>query len=107
MPMEEPMVRPGDLALDELRRIGRSVVDAIAEYHAALEGRPVLAHVNGPAASPPRARRRASGLRGAPRAHAVRLQLPLPAERARGPVVAAEAGLGEAGGESAPLVANP
>src|SRR5438876_1164388 len=41
-PMEEPVVRPGDLALDELRRIGSSVVDAIAEYHDGLDGRPVL-----------------------------------------------------------------
>jgi len=42
MPSEEPVVRPGDLALDELRRIGSSVVDAIAEYHAGLDGRPIL-----------------------------------------------------------------
>jgi aromatic-L-amino-acid decarboxylase len=45
MPMEQPVVRPGDLALDELRRIGGSVVDAIAEYHAGLDGRPVLPDV--------------------------------------------------------------
>ena len=43
--MEESVVRPGDLALDELRRIGGSVVDAIAEYHAGLAGRPVLPDV--------------------------------------------------------------
>ena len=45
IPMEEPVVRPGDLALDELRRIGSSVVDAIAEYHAGLDSRPVLPDV--------------------------------------------------------------
>ena len=45
MPMEEPVVRPGDLALDELRRIGSGVVDAIAEYHDGLDGRPVLPRV--------------------------------------------------------------
>jgi len=28
MPIEEPVVRPGDFALDERRRIGGSVVDA-------------------------------------------------------------------------------
>src|SRR3989454_3830110 len=46
MPMEEPVVSPGDLALDELHRIGGNVVDAIAEYHAGLDGRPVLPDVS-------------------------------------------------------------
>lgn len=42
MLMEEPVVRPGDLSPDELRRIGGRVVEAIAEYHAGLDDRPVL-----------------------------------------------------------------
>jgi glutamate/tyrosine decarboxylase-like PLP-dependent enzyme len=42
MLMEEPGVRPGDLSPDELRRIGGRVVEAIAEYHAGLDDRPVL-----------------------------------------------------------------
>lgn len=37
--------RPGDLDLDELRRVGASVVDAIAAYHAALPERRVLPDV--------------------------------------------------------------
>jgi aromatic-L-amino-acid/L-tryptophan decarboxylase len=35
-------VSPGDIALDELRRVGASVVEAIAEYHGTLDGRAVL-----------------------------------------------------------------
>jgi glutamate/tyrosine decarboxylase-like PLP-dependent enzyme len=34
--------RPGDLDLDEFRRVGREVVDAMAEYHAGLARRRVL-----------------------------------------------------------------
>ena len=45
MSMEERTVRPGDLGLDELRRIGGSVVEAIAEYHAGLDRRAVLPDV--------------------------------------------------------------
>ncbi len=36
---------PGDLELDELRRVGGDVVDAIAEYHQALPARRVLPDV--------------------------------------------------------------
>jgi hypothetical protein len=45
MSMEEPTVRPGDLGLDELRRIGGSVAEAIAAYHAGLDRRGVLPDV--------------------------------------------------------------
>lgn len=38
-------VRPGDLTGDELRRVGASVLEAIAEYHAGLDRRPVLPDV--------------------------------------------------------------
>jgi aromatic-L-amino-acid/L-tryptophan decarboxylase len=34
--------RPGDLEIGELRRVGGQVVEAIADYHAGLDGRPVL-----------------------------------------------------------------
>lgn len=40
-------VRPGDMDLDEFRRAGREVIDAIAAYHEGLAGRRVL-----PAVSP-------------------------------------------------------
>ena len=45
MPMEELTVRPGDLALDELRRVGGSVIEAIADYHAGLDRRAVMPDV--------------------------------------------------------------
>src|SRR5687768_18331683 len=34
--------RPGDIEMGELRRLGSQVVEAIADYHAHLDGRPVL-----------------------------------------------------------------
>jgi aromatic-L-amino-acid decarboxylase len=34
--------RPGDIEMGELRRLGSQVVDAIADYHGHLDGRPVL-----------------------------------------------------------------
>lgn len=37
--------RPGDIDLDEFRRVGRDVVDAIAEYHENLDNRSVLPNV--------------------------------------------------------------
>jgi len=33
---------PGDIEMGELLRVGSQVVEAIADYHAHLEGRPVL-----------------------------------------------------------------
>lgn len=36
---QEQVTRPGEIALDEFRRVGREVVDAIADYHADLSGR--------------------------------------------------------------------
>ena len=38
-------VKPGDLTGEELRRVGASVLEAIAEYHAGLDRRPVLPDV--------------------------------------------------------------
>jgi len=38
--------RPGDIDLAELRRVGGDVIDAIAEYHAGLDRRPVLPDVH-------------------------------------------------------------
>ena len=43
--MQQGRARPGDLDPDELRRFGSSVVEAIADYHAALERRRVLPEV--------------------------------------------------------------
>jgi glutamate/tyrosine decarboxylase-like PLP-dependent enzyme len=37
--------RPGDIDLDEFRRIGREFIDAIADYHAGLSRRSVLPNV--------------------------------------------------------------
>ena len=31
------MIKPGDLELEEFRRVGHQVIDAIAEYHEGLE----------------------------------------------------------------------
>jgi aromatic-L-amino-acid decarboxylase len=45
MSREERTIRPGDLGLDELRRVGGSVLDAIADYHASLDQRAVLPDV--------------------------------------------------------------
>ena len=42
---QEPVARPGDIDLDEFRRVGRDVIDAIAGYHAGLARRPVLPEV--------------------------------------------------------------
>ena len=39
-------VRPGDLTGDELRRVGASVLEAIAEYHAGLDRRAVVPKVS-------------------------------------------------------------
>lgn len=36
------MIKPGDIDLDEFRRIGYEVIDAIAAYHEQLDRRPVL-----------------------------------------------------------------
>ena len=44
---QEQPTRPGDIPLDEFRRVGREAVDAIADYHAGLARRRVL-----PAATP-------------------------------------------------------
>jgi aromatic-L-amino-acid/L-tryptophan decarboxylase len=38
--------RPGDIEVGELRRLGSQLVEAIADYHAHLEGRPVLPHAS-------------------------------------------------------------
>jgi hypothetical protein len=97
--MEEPVVRPGDLALEELRRIGGSVVDAIAEYHAGLDDRPVLPCVSGRVA-----------LRMSICSHRTLerdVETTFEALAGLGRRLAADAGLGEAGGDSTPLVANP
>jgi len=37
--------RPGDLSLDDLRRVGEQTVEAIAAYHAELDHRPVMPDV--------------------------------------------------------------
>ncbi len=42
MELLEQETRPGDIELSEFRRLGREVIDAIAEYHAGLSGRRVL-----------------------------------------------------------------
>ncbi|HEV7238349.1 MAG TPA: aminotransferase class V-fold PLP-dependent enzyme [Thermoanaerobaculia bacterium] len=36
------MIKPGDLELEEFRRVGYEVIDAIAAYHERLDARPVL-----------------------------------------------------------------
>lgn len=36
------MIKPGDLDLDEFRRVGYQTIDAIAAYHERLDARPVL-----------------------------------------------------------------
>src|SRR5687768_8995310 len=36
------MIKPGDLDLEELRRVGYQTIDAIAAYHERLDARPVL-----------------------------------------------------------------
>ncbi|MFY9555401.1 MAG: pyridoxal-dependent decarboxylase [Blastocatellia bacterium] len=45
MGSDEQETRPGDIELGEFRRIGREVIDAIAEYHAELSRRGVLPNV--------------------------------------------------------------
>lgn len=45
--MTSKQPRPGDLSLDDLRRVGADVIEAIAQYHAGLDHRRVL-----PAVSP-------------------------------------------------------
>src|SRR5687768_17499674 len=39
---ERQAPRPGDIDLDEFRRVGRELIDAIADYHAGLADRAVL-----------------------------------------------------------------
>src|SRR5687767_14995802 len=39
---ERDTPRPGDMDLHEFRRVGRELIDAIADYHAGLADRPVL-----------------------------------------------------------------
>jgi glutamate/tyrosine decarboxylase-like PLP-dependent enzyme len=39
------MPKPGDLAIDDVRRVGAKVIDAIADYHESLERRPVMPDV--------------------------------------------------------------
>ena len=38
--------RPGDIEVGELRRLGSQLVEAIADYHTHLDGRPVLPHAS-------------------------------------------------------------
>lgn len=38
------MIKPGDVDLEEFRRVGHEVIDAIAAYHEHLDARPVLPH---------------------------------------------------------------
>src|SRR4030095_13300929 len=45
MVCEKKATRPGDIELDEFRRVGRDVIDAIADYHADLALRNVLPNV--------------------------------------------------------------
>jgi len=40
------MPRPGDIEIDALRRVGSSVIDAVADYHAGLDRRAVLPDVS-------------------------------------------------------------
>jgi glutamate/tyrosine decarboxylase-like PLP-dependent enzyme len=45
MIVEEQKTKPGDIDLGEFRRIGREVIDAIADYHTGLSQRRVLPNV--------------------------------------------------------------
>src|SRR5438045_7006956 len=36
------MIKPGDIEIEEFRRVGYEVIDAIAAYHEGLDARPVL-----------------------------------------------------------------
>jgi glutamate/tyrosine decarboxylase-like PLP-dependent enzyme len=45
MVSREQQTRPGDIDLSEFRRIGREVIEAIADYHDGLSGRSVLPQV--------------------------------------------------------------
>jgi aromatic-L-amino-acid decarboxylase len=45
-PTDRRPVRPGDMDLDEFRRVGREAIDAIAAYHEGLAGRRVLPAVS-------------------------------------------------------------
>lgn len=45
MGTQEQETRPGDIAISEFRRIGREVIDAIADYHMGLSRRSVLPNV--------------------------------------------------------------
>jgi len=51
MPVTRHAVRPGDIDLDEFRRVGHEVIDAIASYHAGLARRQVLPDVSRSAAA--------------------------------------------------------